>query len=125
MVHELSQYIAMLPDVENWLAGDDRVLAFQVVDSNGGGVDISTATVAWDLFERPYQTDPAEAVASGTDNDVTLITDSRVDSTAGRFEVRVDGSVTADEWGRYTQRPSVEQSDGTVASWIGAVVISA
>jgi hypothetical protein len=125
MPHQLTQYDFELPDVDDWLAGDDRVLAFQVVDADGNGVDISGATVEWELFGRDYETDAADAVISGADSDVELVTDNRVDTSVGEWEVRIDGSATADLWGRYWQRPRVTQSDGTEASWRGEVVLTA
>lgn len=125
MVHELTQYDFMLPAVDDWIAGDDRTLAFTVVDSDGTGVDISGATVAWALYPRQYQTDSADAVASGADAAVELVTDTRVDSANGEWEVRVGGTATADLWGEYWHRPEVEQADGTVATWLGEVTLTA
>lgn len=113
-----------LPAVDEWLAGDSRTLAFQVVDGNGDPVDITDATVTWGLFERPYHTDPADAVLTGDDSGVVIVTDSRVDTTAGEFEVRLDPSATADLWGEFTHRPQVEQTDGSVASWLGDVTLT-
>lgn len=124
-MHELDRYAFELPAVEEWLAGDDRTLAFQVVDANGDGVDISEATVDWHLYEREYHDDAADALLSGSDSGVELVTDNRVDSSAGEFEVRIDGEATADLWGEYYHRPTVEQSDGTEATWRGEVVLTA
>lgn len=125
MPHELTQYVAELPTVEDWISGDDRTLAFQVVDANGDAVDISNATVEWELYVRAYEDDPANAVVTGSDSGVELVTDNRVDTSNGEWEVRIDGSVTADEWGEYHQRALVTQSDGTTATWRGRVVIGA
>jgi hypothetical protein len=125
MVHDLSQYAFELPDIEEWLAGDDRTLAFQVVDADGNGIDIGSATVSWSLFEREYQTDSGDAVISGSDSDVELVTDSRVDTSIGEWEVRVDGEATDDLYGEYWHRPEVEMSDGTVAKWKGTAIITA
>jgi len=125
MAHDLSLYDFQLPAVEDWLAGDSRTLAFVVQDSDGNTVDISDATVTWMLADRPYQTDPADAVLSGGDTGVEVVTDSRVDSTAGEFEVRVAPDATVDLWGVFHQRPEVEQADGSVASWLGQIVLSA
>lgn len=125
MPHNLTQYAFELPDVDEWLAGDDRTLAFQVVDANGNGVDISGATVSWALFDRAYETDSADAVLDGSDSGVDLVTSGSVDSTIGEWEARIDGEATDDLWGKYLQRPMVEQSDGTEASWRGEVVLTA
>jgi len=124
-MHETSIYSAELPDITGWLAGDDRTIAFQVTDENGDGVDIDLATVSWSLFEREYQTESSDAVISGSDSDVELVTDSRVDTSIGEWEVRVDGEATSDEYGEYYHRPEVEMDDGTVSKWIGRIVISA
>ena len=125
MPHNLDIYAFELPVVEDWLSGDNRTLAFVVVDGNGDPVDISGATVEWNIYERPYIDDPTEAVLSGDDADVELVTDSRVDTSAGQWEVRIDGEATDDHWGEFWQRPRVEQSDGTEASWRGRVVVTA
>lgn len=124
-MHELTQYAFELPDVDEWLAGDDRTLAFQVVDESGSGVDISGATVAWSLFDRDYETDSADAVLDDSDSGVELVTDNRVDTSIGEWEVRIDGEATDDLYGEYHQRPSVEQADGTEASWRGDVIVTA
>lgn len=125
MPHDLTLFDFRLPEIDDWISGDDRVLAFSVVDANGDPVDISNADVSWYLTEQPYHDDPADAVLSGDDSGVELVTDSRVDTSAGEWEVRVDGDATAELWGSYTHRPVVEQSDGTSASWIGTAVITA
>ena len=124
MPHDLTQTAFELADIEEWLAGDDRVLAFEVVDANGAGVDISNATVTWALFGREYQSDPADAVLDESDSGVEVVTDSRVDTSVGEFEVRVDGDATDGLWGEFYQRPNVEQSDGTEASWRGEVILT-
>jgi len=124
-MHELSQYDFELPDIEEWLSGDDRALVFQVVNADGVGVDISNATVQWRLFERPYHDTAAEAVLSGDDAGVELVTDDRVDSEDGEWEVRVDADATSDLWGKYWHRPRVTQSDESTASWRGRVELTA
>jgi len=125
MVHEASIYAHEIPDITGWLAGDDRTIALQVVDENGDGVDIDLATVSWAMYEREYQTESSDAVISGSDSDVELVTDSRVDTSIGEWEVRVDGEATSDLYGEYYHQPEVEMDDGTTAKWIGRVVISA
>jgi hypothetical protein len=122
-MHELTQYVAELPTVEDWISGDDRTLAFQVVDANGNAVDISNASVAWELYRRAYEDDPTNAVVTGSDSGVELVNDNRVDTSNGEWEVRIDGSVTDDEYGEYHQRALVTQADGTTATWRGRVVI--
>jgi len=125
MPHDLSLYDFQLPDIEDWLAGDSRTLAFVVTDSAGDPVDISNADVSWLLAEREYIDDPADAVLSDGDPGVEVVTDSRVDTTQGEFEVRVDSAATEDIYGEYHQRPVVTQADDTTASWSGEVIITA
>jgi hypothetical protein len=125
MPHQLSQFAFELPDIDEWLSGDDRSLVFQVVDGDGNPVDISTASVEWTLYERAYNDDPTTAVLSGSDSGVELVTDNRVDTTNGEWEVRIDGAATADLYGTYWHRPAVEQTDGSSASWRGEILITA
>lgn len=124
-MHTLSPTAYILPTVDDFLAGDSRVLAFTVVDGADNPIDISGATVSWELYEREYQDDPADAVLTEADTSVEIVTDNRVDTTDGEFEVRLDAGALDGEWGRMYQRPKVEQTDGTVASWRGEVVVSA
>lgn len=126
MPHELTQYVSELPTVEDWISGDDRTLAFQVVDGSGTAVDITNATVSWELYRRAYEDGSSNAVLTGADADVELVTDSRVDLTNGEWEVRVGAAATeSDVWGEYHQRAIVEQDDGTTATWRGRVLIEA
>ena len=125
MPHQLDRFAFELPEIDSWLSGDDRALVFQVVDSDGTPVDISTATVEWFLFDRAYQDNPANAVLTGDDSGVELVTDSRVDSENGVWEVRIDGAASEDLYGGYYHRPAVEQSDGSRASWRGSLTITA
>jgi len=124
-MHETSLYDFELPDVEDWLAGDDRELAFRVTDADGTGVDISAAAVTWALYNRAYQSDPADAVVTEADSGVEVVTDDRVDTSVGEFEVRIDGEVTDPLWGEFHHRPVVEQTDRSRASWLGEVEITA
>jgi hypothetical protein len=124
--HQLTQYDYELPDIEAWISGDSRTLAFQVVDADGDGVDISGASVSWAMYRRAYEDDPANAVLTGSDSGVELVTDNRVNSAEGDWEVRINPSATeADIYGQYFHRPSVEQSDGSRASWRGRIVLTA
>lgn len=124
-MHDLSLYDFELPRIEDFLAGDSRTLAFQVVDQNGNGVDISNATVSWALYERAYQSDPGQAILSDADSGVETVTDNRVDTSVGEWEVRLDDNATDGEWGRLYHRPTVEQQDGTEANWFGELVLTA
>lgn len=124
MPHQLSQYDFELPAIDEWLSGDNRTLAFTVVGADGNGVDISASTVEWRLFSRPYHDDAADAVLDGSDAGVELVTDDRVDTTIGEWEVRVSSTATEGLWGGYWHRPIVTQLDGSRASWRGRVEIT-
>jgi hypothetical protein len=124
-MHDLSVSVFDLPDTEQWFAGDSRALEFQVVDGNGDPVPIPGATITWALFERAYQTDPADAVLSDGDAGVTVRTADIVDPEQGEFEVRVTPQATEGLYGEFYQRPVVEQSDGSTAAWRGSVVVEA
>ena len=124
-MHETSIYDFELPDIDERLSGDDLELAFRVTDADGNGVDISDATVSWGMWERPYEDDSADAILSDADSGVETVTDSRVDTQNGEWEVRIDGEATDDIWGEYWHRPRVEQSDGTEASWRGRIELTA
>jgi hypothetical protein len=118
-------YVFELPTVEDWISGDDRKLAFKVTDGAGNGIDIADATVSWALYDRPYEDDTSNAVLTDSDSDVDLITSAGVDPAVGEWEVNVGGAATEEEWGRYHQRPKVEAADGSVATWVGTVLIQA
>jgi len=124
-MHDLSLYAFELPAVEEWITGDNRLLAFQVTDDAENPVDISNADIEWALYERPYEDNPSTAVATGEDADVVIVDDARVDTTNGEFEVRVEGTITEDLAGEYWQRPSVTQPDNTTATWRGKIILTA
>jgi hypothetical protein len=125
MVHDLSRSAFRLDAVEEFAAGDSRTLAYQVTDENGNGIDISTADISWRLVGRAYE-DRADAVLDDSDAGVTVTTTaSGVDATIGEFEVQLGPDATAGLWGSYTQVPSVEQLDGSTASWVGEVTLTA
>lgn len=125
MVHEVTQYDADLPTIEDAFAGDDRTIALKVVDADGNGIDISPTTIRWELYERAYQTNRSESVLDDGDSSVDVVTSSPVDPTVGEFEVQLDSDATDDLWGEYFHRPEVEQKDGTIAKWRGRLVIEA
>ncbi len=113
-----------LETIEDFFAGDSRQLSFQVVDSAGNAVDITGATVEWALYEREYMDDPADAILTGDDASVELVTDNRVDSENGQWEVRLDPAATEDMWGEYYHRPVVTDQEGNRASWRGEIVLT-
>ena len=125
-MHDLTIYDYDLPAIEDFLSGDSRSLTFTVVDAAGDPVDISNATVSWSMSERAYQDASDSTVLDGSDAGVELVTDSRVDTTAGEWEVRIDPAATEDDiYGTYYHRPVVEQADGSTATWRGKLVITA
>jgi hypothetical protein len=124
-MHDLTIYDYDLPAIEDFLSGDSRTLAFTVVDASGDPVDISNASVSWSLHERAYQDASDSTVLDGSDSGVELVTDSRVDTTAGEWEVRIDPSATDDGiYGQYWHRPVVEQQGGSTATWRGKLIIT-
>jgi len=125
MPHDLTQYDFELPDIDDAFAGESRTLAFKVTDADGNGVDIDDATVRWMLAEREYQTETADAVLDGSDADVELVTDSRVDTSNGEWEVRLDSGALEDIWGEYHHRPEVEHADGSQVQWRGTIIVTA
>jgi len=124
-MHDLELYDFELPRIEDALAGDSRTLAFQVVDADGNGVDITPATVAWALFEREYQSDASDAVIDESDSAVSVVTDDGVDPTLGEFEVRLDPGATDALWGEFYHRPILDQADGSSVSWRGPLILTA
>ena len=125
MPHSLDPSAFILDDVVDFLAGDSRVLSFTLTDGNGNPVDVSNATIEYRWFEREYQTGDSAAVLTGDDADVEIVTDNRVDTTAGEFEIRLDPSATVDLYGDYYQKARVVQEDESEASWVGRINITA
>lgn len=125
MPHTASPTDFTLATIDDFLAGDSREIAFQVVDANGNGVPISNATVEWRLFARDYQTGDSDATLTGDDSNVEIVTDNRADTSVGEFEVRLDPAATEDLYGKFYQRPKVIQSNGDEATWRGELIISA
>ena len=124
-MHDLDLHRFGLPEISEFFAGDDRALAFRVVDGDGNGVDISGATVEWALFRRQYEKRPASTpVLSGSDEGVELVTDDRVDTESGQWEVRLDDSASDGLVGEYWHRPRVIQSDESTASWRGRIILT-
>jgi len=124
-MHELTQYDFELPSVEDVFAGDSRTLAFRVVDADGDGVDLTGATIEWRLFEREYQDKPDDAILTGDDESVEIVTDERANLEHGEWEVRLDPDATADLWGKYYHRPIVTDALDERASWRGEIILTA
>lgn len=123
MATDLSIHDYDLPTIEDYLAGDSRTLAFEVVNADGDAVDITDADVTWALYARAYQ--DSDPLLDGDDGGVEIVTDDRVDTEAGEFEVRLDPEATEDHWGSFWHRPEVEQANGSTASWRGKLVLTA
>lgn len=125
MVHDLSLTAFRLDPIEEFIGGDSRVLAFQVTDEDGTGIDISAADLSWRLVERAYQERTDAALTDGDAGVSATSAPADVDPTVGEFEVQLEPAATVDLWGSYTQVPTVVQSDGSTASWVGEMVITA
>jgi hypothetical protein len=120
---DLAPDAATLPTIDGFPASDSRVLAFTVLLADGTPRDISDDTVEWYLLDKPY-TDIQSPLVSDSDPGVEVVTDSRVDTTAGEFEVRIDEGTLAGEWGSVYQRVRVDAIGETRQSWTGEVVLT-
>lgn len=124
MTHSLDPTRYYLNPVDDWLAGDSRRFEFTVTDSAGNTIDISNYSFEWYLLDNDYDPD-ADAVYDDSNAGIEIVTDSRVDTTVGEFEVRIDEGVTSGEWGDYYQRVVVDPVDDTLQSWEGEVILAA
>ena len=122
MPNELDTTRKELPPIRDALSGDSRQLAFTVVDGDGNSVDISDADVEWSLHTRAYAA--SETVLDGDDASVTIQTDGVIDPEEGEFRVDIDASASETLYGDYYHRPRIEQADGSVASWLGEIVLT-
>lgn len=96
---------------------DAKVLPFVVRNEDGDRIDITNATIAWELRERA----PYDPVLSLSDAGVSVV--SRVDGQ-GEFAIRLDTDATAGLEPRvYRERVRVTDSDGDQTTWIGKVPI--
>lgn len=120
---DLAPDAATLPTIDGFPASDSRVLAFTVLLDDGTPRDISDDTVEWYVVEKPY-TDIQTAIVDDASAGVEVVTDSRVDTTAGEFEVRIDEGTLAGSWGSVYQRVRVDAPGETRQSWTGEVVLS-
>jgi hypothetical protein len=124
MQQDLNADRATLPTIDGFPASDARRLEYTVLLSDGTPRDISNDTPEWYLLGKPYDND-ADALVSDSDPDVEIVTDSRVDTTAGVFEVRIDPDALAGEWGPRYQRIRIDAPGDTRLTWEGEIILTA
>lgn len=96
---------------------DTKVLPFVVRDDSGSRVDITHATITWEL--RKKSTYPP--ALSLTDAGVSVV--NRV-GEQGEFAIRLETDATADlDPQVYRERVRVTFTDGDQTTWIGEVPI--
>lgn len=96
-----------------YVAGDDVLLRFAVVDENGDpanltGTDVRFAAVK---AERPQ---PAAAISTESSPSTAIVTVT--DLTGGLFEVDIDALDTADLLGTYRFEAELTDASGDVAT---------
>jgi len=106
--------------IEDWVAGDSHRIAFTVTQ-DGTPRDITDDEISWRLSRRPYQR--TDTVLDDSAAGIEVVTDTRVDTTNGEFEVRIDEGVTSDNWGEYWATVVVDPPGDSKQSWLGAVAI--
>jgi len=114
---------ATLATIEGFPNRDSRRLEFTVLLSDGTPKDISEDTPEWYLLGKPYH-DDSEAIIDDSDPGVEIVTDTRIDTAAGEFEVRIDPETLVGEWGPVTQRVRLSAGGGTTISWRGRIVLT-
>jgi hypothetical protein len=97
MTHEIDPY-------DHYVAGESITWRFDVTDEDGTSVDITNATVEWELHDWPGE-DRVDAVLDDGDTDVTV---DVTDPSIGVFEVTLAPGVTADLAGDYWQRVTID-----------------
>lgn len=96
---------------------DAKVLPFVVKNEDGDRIDLSGASIVWELRERA----PYDPVLSLSDTGVSVV--DRVDGQ-GEFSIRLDTDATAGLEARtYRERVRITDSSGDQTTWIGEVPI--
>ena len=96
---------------------DAKILPFVVRNESGSRVDLTGATISWQLRKRP----PYEPALSLSDSGVRIV--DRVDGQ-GEFAIRIDTDATAGlEATTYRERLRITDSAGDQTTWIGEVPI--
>jgi len=116
---------ATLSTIDGFPASDSRTLAFTVVFADGSTRDISSDEIEWYLLDKPYESD-SDAIVDNDSTGIEIVTDNRVDTANGEFEVRVSPDALADEWGSVHQRIRIATAGGeTDLSWRGEIILTA
>lgn len=121
---DLNADVATIPEIDGFPASDSRRLEFTVLLADGSPRDISNDSVEWYLLDKPYDPD-ADAIVDGTSTGVEIVTDSRVDTTNGEFQIRIGADTLAEEWGPVVQRVRIDAPGDTELSWRGDVILLA
>lgn len=114
---------ATLDPIDGFPAGDSRRLEFTVVFADGTPRDVSDDTIEWYLLDKPYD-DIANAIVDGDDPGVEVVTDNRVKTDEGEFDVRIDEDTLTGEWGSLYQVVRVDAPGETRQSWTGEVILT-
>lgn len=109
-------------DAELWYAGDSRTLSFEVNQDDGTDLDITGASLTWQLFGDAYTTGSSNTEIDDGDSDVEITV---TDASKGLFEVTVDQGATSGLWGEHHQRVTVDPKDDSKQTWRGSVIIEA
>lgn len=97
---------------------DTKLLPFTIVDDETGNpVDLSGATLVWELRERTSY----DAALTLDDAGVAI---TERDNPAGEFTVRIEQDATEGlEFETYRERLRIVDADGNQTTWIGEVPI--
>jgi hypothetical protein len=93
--------------------GDSKALNVIVVDDNGNAIDLTNASVTWQLAVKNWKSDPA-AVPIITKSSATA---GQITLASGSFTVNIVSADTAGlTEGNYYQEAQVTLSDGTIGT---------
>jgi len=96
---------------------DTKLLPFTIVDDTGDAVDLTGATITWELRKRA-----SYDAALTLDDEGVSITDR--DNEAGEFTVRIEQDATEGlEFTTYRERLRIVDGVGNQTTWIGEVPI--
>jgi hypothetical protein len=97
-------------------SGDSKILEVTVTDGTGAAVDLTGATIAWQLAKSPGES----ALVSKTIGSGIAVTDA----VGGIFEITLDAADTAALSGRHYHEAEVTDTSGKVSTVLtGAVLI--
>ena len=97
---------------------DTKLLPFTIVeDDSGEPVELSGATITWELRKRT----PYDAAITLDDEGVSI---TERDNAAGEFTIRIEQNATEDlEFATYRERLRIVDNEGNQTTWIGEVPI--